>query len=196
MDIEELKVSASLLGVPEYVSNVVIDDERFPLWSGSSKEYQHHYGKGGLLKHTCEVIRLCILNNRQLEAGIDERQLFLAALFHDCGKMWDYEPTWENRDDWRQERFINYHKWNSTNHKRQIHHISRSGIVWSKASENMGESQEWCDEVLHAILAHHGQREWGSPVGPNTKLAWMLHLCDCISARMDDATRWDQVRTK
>ena len=42
------------------------------------------------------------------------------------------------------------------------------------------------DEVLHAILSHHGRREYGSPVSPSTRIAWLLHLCDSISARMFD----------
>jgi 23S rRNA maturation-related 3'-5' exoribonuclease YhaM len=47
------------------------------------------------------------------------------------------------------------------------------------------------DEVLHAILAHHGFQEFGSPVQPNSKVAWLLHLCDSISARMDDVDKMD-----
>jgi 3'-5' exoribonuclease len=60
-------------------------------------------------------------------------------------------------------------------------------LIWNQLAIENKETQQTIDNVLHAILAHHGSREWGSPVVPLTKLAWMLHLCDGISARMDDA---------
>jgi 23S rRNA maturation-related 3'-5' exoribonuclease YhaM len=60
--------------------------------------------------------------------------------------------------------------------------------VWSKAVDNMGTSRykDMHDNVLHAIIAHHAWREWGSPCTPDTRLAWLLHLCDSLSARLND----------
>lgn len=170
------------------VCSLVLDNPKFILWSGSSKPFQHHYGKSGLVIHTAEVVQLCLLNNDMLSSSIenriiDEKKLFLAALFHDVGKCWDYEPT--NAD---------YSEWKGTSHKRHVHHISRSALVWQQAAlGDDGFIESYRDEILHAILAHHGLREWGSPVSPNTRLAWMLHLCDGISARMNDADKWDQI---
>lgn len=175
------------------VCSLVLDNPKFILWSGSSKPFQHHYGKSGLVIHTAEVVQLCLLNNDMLSSSIenriiDEKKLFLAALFHDVGKCWDYEPT--NAD---------YSEWKGTSHKRRIHHISRSGFVWNEAAQMTKDKYDWLtqeviDDVFHAILSHHGLREYGSPVMPNTKLAWMLHLCDGISARMNDAEKWDQTK--
>ena len=172
----------------EDVAFHVLNHPRFFLWSGSSKPNQHHYGKHGLIVHTAEVAHLCHINNLVFKSSIDDRWLYLAALFHDCGKMWDYEPLSEN-----------YETWGSTSHKRQVHHISRSALIWHEATLNHkveGLTQSIIDDILHAILAHHGQRDYGSPVAPNTQLAWMLHLCDGISARMYDAGQWDGVKDK
>jgi 23S rRNA maturation-related 3'-5' exoribonuclease YhaM len=69
-------------------------------------------------------------------------------------------------------------------HKKRIHHITRSALIWGEIAKD--NRYKDIDEVLHAILAHHGNKEFGSPVSPQTKLAWMLHLCDGISARMND----------
>ena len=104
------------------IASVVIDDPRFEVWSGSSKEHQHHYGKGGLLRHTYEVVELCKASCNSLQLNIDFKELYLSALFHDCGEMWDYEPLGANMDSWR-----------GTEHKRLIHHISRSALVWNNA---------------------------------------------------------------
>ena len=194
--VDFLKTFAHALDVVD-LANHVLKDWRFPLWSGSSKPHQHHYGKGGLAIHTAEVAKLCIDNNRLFGKIIPEKHLFLTALFHDAGKMWDYEPITipcpESETPAGKEK--EYQDWQGTAHKRHIHHISRSAFVWNEAASKSpikGLHQGVIDEILHAILAQHGQREHGSPVSPNTKLAWMLHLCDGISARMDDAERWDR----
>lgn len=165
------------------IARPVLADPRFPIWSGSSKKGQHHYGKGGLILHTSEVIDLCLNNNHYLDYGIPSSYLFLAALYHDVGKMWDYRPV---KDD--------LSEWEGTDHKRNIHHISRSAIEWNLAAAKVGYDQTLTDEITHAILAHHGRREWGSPVAPKSKLAWMLHLCDGISARMNDAETFDCIK--
>ena len=181
-----IKKTAIDLGV-DHIADEVLDDGRFYLWSGSSCREQHHYGKHGLVKHTAEVIQLCLANNALLGDRLDKKDLFLAALFHDCGKMWDYAPVETNE-------IPDYDWWWSKDHKRKIHHISRSAIQWNLAAAKWELSHFTLievDEITHAILSHHGQRAWGSPVAPKSGIAWMLHLCDGISARMDDCDTWD-----
>lgn len=176
------------------ISEHVIGRPEFAIWSGSSKPEQHHYGDGGLLRHTYEVVDLCLMNRKFFDGeghDIPKDQLFLAALFHDIGKIRDYKRI-EGADD--MGGFAKYpDKWTSAPHKRTIHHISRSGIMWTQAVAETRCCQDIEDDVLHAILAHHGLREFGSPVFPKTKVAWLLHLCDQMSARMDDCDRWDLV---
>jgi 3'-5' exoribonuclease len=176
---QKLFIIAGKLDVVE-ISNYVLDDWRFPIWSGSSKPYKHHYGKGGLAQHVLEVCELCLQNNEYFctDTMVDSKKLFLAALFHDAGKMWDYKPIDVFNKDWM-----------AVDHKFLIHHISRSAILWSEASTKCKWKQEDIDEVLHCILSHHGQKEWGSPVTPQTRMAWLLHLCDGISARIDDCVK-------
>ena len=128
--------------------------------------------------------KLCLANNELLGNKLNNTELFLSALFHDCGKMWDYDPhSFENG-------VPDYNNWISTPHKRSIHHISRSAIEWNLAAKYK-ISEALIDAVTHNILAHHGQRAWGSPVAPKSGAAWMLHLCDGISSRMNDCDSWD-----
>jgi 3'-5' exoribonuclease len=165
--------------------DVVLDNPHFSEWSGSAYSYHHHYGDGGLARHTYEVVRLCLLNRDALsKMEMNKEELFLAALYHDIGKLFDYEKV--------------NGVWQGTLHKRMIHHISRSAITWSHSwrdFENKTKtiSTNYHDSVLHAILAHHGSRQYGSPVAPKSQVAWMLHLCDGISARMDDWNKSDVV---
>lgn len=169
----------------EILAKRLLFDERFSTWSGSAKPEHHHYGNGQLAKHTWEVVHLCFVNKEALNLdSINDNELFLAALFHDAGKMWDYVRTDNPKLPWT-----------GTEHKRLIHHISRSGVYWSNTFEQLPNvNRDLHDPVLHAILAHHGSREWGSPVAPKTQVAWLLHLCDNISARMDDWNKMDIVK--
>lgn len=158
--------------------NEVLNDERFSIWSGSSKPDQHHYGKGGLARHTQEVLELCMLNANYFNGTYNQiykARLMCAAIFHDCGKMDDYTAV-----------DFTYEEWKPTEHKYKIHHISRSAIFWNEKAHKHKMPKEFIDDVTHAILSHHGLREWGSPVSPRTRIAWILHLSDQMSARMYD----------
>lgn len=172
--LEYLKVTSHLYNVNE-IAKVVLEDPRFPLWSAAARPELHHYGEGGLVRHTAEVVELCMVNQRMMMVATedDERAMYLAALYHDYGKIWDYTPV--KGGEYSGE-------WTYTQHKTEIHHISRSGLMWMQNCKGYPRAEE----IWHAILAHHGRRDWGSPVPPNTRMAWLLHLCDCISARMDD----------
>lgn len=178
--------------ITEFVQNVLTDG-RFTYWSGSGKPEHHHYGDGGLLKHTSEVVMFCfdIATRHQAMGGVkvNIRELLVSAIWHDYGKIWDYQ------------RDINGIWGKFDNHARRIHHISRSAIEfeknytwltlqpWFKEDNNINR-----DNIIHNILSHHGQREYGSPVAPATKEAWILHLADNLSARLDDCEKHDIVK--
>ena len=181
--VEHLKKLAEQLGL-DGIAGEVLNMPEFAVWSGSSKPHVHHYGKGGLARHTREVVDLCLANQKIIAPQVEESVLYLAALFHDIGKVDDYKPTNEDMS-----------AWTSTDHKRLIHHISKSALVWSMAASRWGGIIRRIEgEVTHCILSHHGQRDWGSPVSPGTRSAWILHLCDCMSARMDDNDRVEAER--
>lgn len=189
-DLQQIKVHAQKLSLGREfwdILNVVLDNPKFGIWWGGLSG-QHHDFKGGLSRHTKEVIELCFSTNNSLNLNIDKKELFFSALFHDAGKMFDYK---EKPIGMEGPEMV------GCEHKRIIHHISRSALIWSHA---VIDHTEYCDKyhdnVLHNILAHHGQREYGSPIAPKTKAAWLLHLCDSISARMNDCDRLDLVHGK
>lgn len=164
------------------ISKFILNKTGFDKWTAAASPNTHHYGQGGLVKHTKEVVDLCLRTNEYYNRPVNETAMFLAALFHDIGKVWDYRPI-----------DAEYKNWESAPHKKLIHHICRSALVWQQAVTTCPVSHLdiFQDEILHAILAHHGHKQWGSPVEPKTKMAWILHLCDGLSARIDDCERRD-----
>ena len=186
---QKLIDKAHKLGVYDIASHVIADP-RFEVWSGSGGSNHHHYGKGGLCQHTSEVVDICFSNIKILGlVDIDPIEIYLSALYHDSGKMWDYTPT--------DAKYTQCTQWIKSTHSRLIHHISRSAIFWNQVCTfHNFKYGKYADSVTHNILSHHGNREYGSPVAPKTKAAWLLHLSDSISARMNDADKIDLIKEK
>ena len=154
----------------------------FVLCSGSGSAHRHHYGESGLLIHTCEVVKTCLsaCNDYHGKADLDVVELFLSAIYHDSGKVFDYQ--------------INEHgEWCNTPHKRMVNHIPESCIIWDNALKIVHRNfrLRYRDCVMHNILSHHGRQEWGSPVTPKSKAAWVLHLADMTSAMLGDPENRD-----
>lgn len=187
-DIEILKQAAKTLGPGvEKLSKAVLGNTKFKEWPASIDKHQCE--PGGLAKHTREMWELAVSTVATLKSErVDMATVFLAILYHDVGKLYDYEsvpserastPTWEKSD-----------------HCRLIHHISRSALIWGMESAKLDPYNRFHDSVLHCILSHHGCREWGSPVAPKTREAWLVHMVDMMSARMDDWHKFDIVKDK
>jgi 3'-5' exoribonuclease len=209
--IEELKRLAVTFRVKE-LAGYVLDNEKFRYWSASAERHQHHHGDYGLVHHTHEVVTSFLaIAEFYPQYEIDKRALFLAALFHDFGKTEDYEKVGERVVT--KGTLTTFHPpfWRGTLHKRRIHHITESVMAWDRAMQGNRQALETLlsadqgeedmtvifdnlhESVTHAILSHHGRRDWGSPVAPNTREAWILHLCDGISARLCDCDTLDRL---
>lgn len=167
-------------------TELMLQYPQFKRWSGCHNPQLHHYGIGGLARHTWEIAELGFntMATLNLNGKINPVEFYLASLFHDTGKMYDYiEVTNSDGTTWK-----------SMDHKRLIYHLPRSILIWHDVITKFPDlNNKYHDAVLHDILAHHGSREFGSPVAPKTHAAWLLHLCDSISARMDDCDRLDIV---
>lgn len=177
--LNELKELAGELGVYDFVKRV-LEDEEFLICSGSSKSTQHHYGKSGLLRHTYEVVQICLLSAKFYNLDLlDVQRLFISAIWHDYGKIWDYEKVSDG-------------VYTGNIHRERIRHLTRSAIEWEKEVLTMNVDRDTIFEVTHAILAHHGWYQ-GSPHTPQTEIAAILHTADMMSARVTDAKngRWE-----
>ncbi len=122
---------------------------------------------GGLVEHTLAVIRNALVLAEQYRP-YDRDLLVTGGLLHDLGKIREYE--------WK--RVIRY-----TDEGRLIGHISIATGMLYRAFEELApvdELLQW--NLLHLILSHHGKREFGSPVLPKTREAYLLHYGDLTDA--------------
>lgn len=175
------------------ILTAVTEDHRFQTWSGSGDPKHHHYGTGGLLQHTLEVVRFALKSAKEADRNyerlgsptrVNMKILLTGCVWHDYGKIWSYaqqhDGVWGYNGD----------------HGLKIHHIAESALVFQRAADRYCREPEWVgkeiEEVTHLILSHHGRREWGSPVAPQTPEAWILHLSDCMSARLNDYQAYEK----
>lgn len=135
---------------------------------------KHHTYEGGLFDHTLEVVQAAIgiINlNASLGKTLDRTVILTACVFHDYGKIFDYEKIVVQPE----AKIL----WVKNEHYQKIHHIVKSYSHLLEAASDADYT--WREEVAHCILAHHGKLEYGSPVVPFTQEAWTVHLADMIS---------------
>ena len=158
---------------------------QFSIWP-ASLSYHHAY-PGGLAEHTLEVCRIAwgIYNTGTIR--VPQKSVLLAScLWHDFAKIHEYVLLPDSES--------------ITGRKLSFH----QNLVWCKApgtpdgehphieqgaANALFEMKKWGvdsqtqEDVEHCILAHHGRREWGSPVEPQSSPALILHAADMLSAK-------------
>ena len=65
-----------------------------------------------------------------------------------------------------------------------IGHISIMVSEIREAGERLNINDEVAILLQHMILSHHGEKEFGSPVPPLTREAFLLHVIDDLDAKM------------
>jgi len=130
---------------------------------------RHHAYVGGLLEHTVSVATLCLgLATAYPQADAD--LLLAAALLHDIGKT---------------EELTSDLSFELTNQGRLTGHVVLGERIVARAIEGMARppAPDVAMRLSHALLAHHGEREWGAPQSPVTIEALLLHHADHTDAR-------------
>jgi len=156
------------------LNRLVLEDKRFSYWPASVGH--HHCFIGGLLSHTLEVVRYCDFAASE-NSKVDRNILITGAIWHDYGKIWDYEECEKTK-----EKPLG---WQHTSHKNRVRHICRSYLEFEKyityhCDKKISNDDQ--ERISHCILSHHRNPEYGSPIEPKTREAFIVHFSDCISA--------------
>ena len=128
----------------------------------------HHAFKGGLLNHTYQMLHMLEGLYPCLPYSIKIERCILAILFHDYGKVYEYKPDGETRD-----------------YKYLLGHIFISANRLQNELLKHNIKEEEINFIVHIVLSHHGELEYGSPVKPCTQEAVIVNMLDNLSAKTD-----------
>jgi 3'-5' exoribonuclease len=176
-DVEELKgflqFQIDSVYDPHYAGllRLIFEDPEFleRFCTAPAAKHYHHAYLGGLLEHTVTVAELCDHISQQY-ARIDRDLLITAALLHDVGKV--KELTYERSIDYSDAgRFLG-------------HVILGVTLVTERAAQFPNLPEAKLQQLLHAIVSHHGELEWGSPKRPKTLEALIIHHVDNLDAKV------------
>jgi 3'-5' exoribonuclease len=143
----------------------------------------HHSYSAGLLEHVWSMTRIAAFladhyakYYDELNPPLNQGLVVAATILHDIGKL----------------RELEYHPVEAkyTNEGCLVGHILLGrDMVREAASRMPGFPQELLLNLEHAILAHHGKREFGSPIVPQTIEALLVSYIDEMDAKMNIVAR-------
>jgi len=169
----QLREHAAALHNPwlkQLVAGVVDDPELAPLLKRApAAKTMHHAFLGGLLEHVVSLCGLCrAVAGRYPE--LDADLLLTGAMLHDIGKTRELQY----------DRAFHY----TTEGHLLGHIVIALEIVNKKMDAIEGFPADLKALVLHMIVSHHGQYEFGSPKLPMFREALALHYLDDLDSKM------------
>jgi len=132
--------------------------------------YIHHAYKHGLLEHTLDMLKMSesvIARYPKMNKDL----LVTGIMFHDLGKVFEYSLTTSI---------------SVTKEGKLLGHIFM-GADYVKSHAPKDIPTDLLDEVVHLILSHQGELEFGSPIKPKTTEAVALYYLDNSSTKINAA---------
>lgn len=176
--LEELDKFINSVNSPYFrllLDSIFVDDVQFreAFAKHSAAKSVHHGFVGGLIHHTLSVASICHFFAKQYPI-INRDLLITAALCHDIGKVRELSAFPLN---------------DYTNEGQLLGHIMIGAqIVSEKIREINGFPKLKAEELIHCILAHHGEYEYGSPKKPAIIEAVALNFADNADAKIEAMT--------
>jgi 3'-5' exoribonuclease len=145
----------------------------------AGKRFHHDY-VGGLAEHSLAMAtaadRLC-----ETLSLLDRDLLICGAIFHDVGKI--AELGGELRMDY-------------TDDGRLVGHMALGDEILCSLISRIPDFPAALERKLrHMVASHHGEREFGATVLPQTREAYVLHHIDKIDSGLNVFQHYDSQRT-
>jgi 3'-5' exoribonuclease len=158
------------------VDDALSSGGRFSGWgTQTAATTMHHAYRFGLFEHSVQVADIALSGARTWCPEANTDIIAAASLLHDISKIVEYDDPMT-----RQMTTVGRLFGNTT-----LSYVMARDLF--KASNDLvGDifDRDLVYGILHAILAHHGRKEWGSPVEPQTIEALLVHQADQFSSRI------------
>jgi 3'-5' exoribonuclease len=139
---------------------------RFRRWPAAMKV--HGAVVGGLLEHTVNVAT--IAEHLAQLYPCNQNLVLAGALLHDIGKL----------EELSEQIGADY----TPKGHRMGHIVLGMQYIEEQAQQITSLDKEVLEDLLHIILAHHGTKEFGSPICPATIEALLVHQADTAEAKL------------
>jgi 3'-5' exoribonuclease len=148
-------------------------DKSGDFWTAPAASILHQAYVGGLAEHSVQVAHIAY-RNAEWCSGLDSTVLVAAGLLHDISKPLEFEGI--SRANTNLSKLVG----NTTLSYQAACELLHTGMKLIPELRH----DDRMENIRHCIIAHHGRREWGSPVAPRTMEAWLVHLADMVSSRI------------
>lgn len=133
----------------------------------------HHGFIGGLLMHTCNMLRLADFLADLYAETVDRSLLIAGTLLHDLSKAEEFS-------------FSAVGLVTDYSVKGQLlGHLVMGAREVAALAEELGVPEEKSVLLQHMLLSHHGQPEFGAAVLPQCAESELLYLIDSVDSRME-----------
>ena len=132
----------------------------------------HHARIGGLLEHSVHVAEI-VSDLSRFYPDVNRDLALTGALLHDIGKV--EEMSIPGGD--------------YTDNGKLLGHVVHGSLMLAKFMDDLGLDESLKQALLHIVLSHHGEKEWGSPVKPKTLEALLVAMADRTDAYLDHAQK-------
>lgn len=152
--------------------------------SASGTNGNHHTMDGGHAIHTAQVLQIALDMLRSIPHS-KVPETIVAVVWHDAMKVEDYESLVLQEGDSLVRTYPQHEegKRKTTRAYKLMRHLVNSAMEFRAVSR---ENPTYTVDLMlieHIILSHHGRKEWGSPVEPQTVEAWAVHAADMMSSQ-------------
>jgi len=130
----------------------------------------HSAAIGGLLQHTLNVARIS-MDVVNLHPELDRDLVITGALLHDIGKLRSFKVT---------TNIGQTHEGNLLGHV-----VLGDQELEQRIARIEGFKPDLREKIRHILVAHHGKKDWGSPVEPMFPEALLVHEADNLDAKLD-----------
>lgn len=159
------------------IKNIVVDaltkaGEKFYIHPAAKA--MHHNEEHGLLYHTTRMIRAAValvpVYDNEPERPINKDLIVAGIIFHDIGKLEELEQIATGAGEYTKASLIGH----ICLGYKAICGYEKDGMI----------DEETAFQLSHVVLSHHGKQEYGSPVTPAFREAFIVNTVDGLDAKM------------
>ena len=148
----------------------ILNTNKKAFTTSSAAVSMHHNMCGGLIYHTYRMMQTADLVCR-VYPDLDRELLLCGTALHDIGKVWEYSTAATGDAE-------------VTVNGTLMGHLYMGASLIKNYTAGKRYNKEKVQMLIHLILSHHGEQEWGAVACPAIPEAFALHYIDNLDAKL------------